>query len=369
MFYASRISTRIAENSLYQITIFNYRSVSMKFDYYYGIEAESFNFIQIPAILFTDPEYKKLSSDSKILYSLMLNRMSLSRKNGWFDNENRVYIIYTLEEMTEAIGCAHTKCINILKELVSLDLIERKRIGLGKPDIIYVKDFLHSLEGASKHDKITDFSKSEVKTSEKMNSGLLKMKTPDFSEAEANKNNINNIYINKIDKSNNSTPLHQLDINTAVVKEDEESNNEIANAKDESEQFRTILEKNINFDKLLRIHAGNKKLLHYIMDQMVALCADTGAKINLSSGRTVDTETVKNRIIQINYDDIETLLQNLPDKSECNIKNPQGYIRTCLFNIIERRDAICSTSQIKGKNGNYTREYDFEELDRIVFGG
>mgnify|MGYP003319262025 CR=1 FL=1 len=142
-----------------------------------------------------------------------------------------------------------------------------------------------------------------------------------------------------------------------------------ANAKDESEQFRTILEKNINFDKLLRIHAGNKKLLHYIMDQMVALCADTGAKIHLSSGRTVDTETVKNRIIQINYDDIETLLQNLPDKSECNIKNPQGYIRTCLFNIIERRDAICSTSQIKGKNGNYTREYDFEELDRIAFGG
>ena len=91
-----------------------------------------------------DEQFKGLSSDAKLLYGLMLDRMSLSMKNGWLDEENRAYIIYTVDAIMEDLGCAKATCIKIMKELdceKGIGLIEKKRRGLGKPDIIYVKNF------------------------------------------------------------------------------------------------------------------------------------------------------------------------------------------------------------------------------------
>lgn len=116
----------------------------IQFDYYYGIEAEQFSFYRVPRLLIKDERFKGLSSDAKLLYGLMLDRMSLSMKNGWLDEENRAYIIYTLDNVMEDLGCAKATCVKIMKELDSdngIGLIEKKRRGLGKPDIIYVKNF------------------------------------------------------------------------------------------------------------------------------------------------------------------------------------------------------------------------------------
>ena len=116
------------------------------FDFYYGVEAEQFTFIRVPKVLFTDKEhFGNLSSDAKILYGLLLERMSLSRKNNWIDKENRVYIIYTLENIIDDLNCGKDKGVKILAELdgdKGVGLIERKKRGLGKPTIIYVKNFI-----------------------------------------------------------------------------------------------------------------------------------------------------------------------------------------------------------------------------------
>lgn len=117
---------------------------TMKFDYYYGIEAEQFSFYRVPRLLIKDARFKVLSSDAKLLYGLMLDRMSLSMKNGWVDDENRAYIYYTVENIMEDLGCAKATSVKIIAELDSkkgIGLIEKKRQGLGKPDIIYVKNF------------------------------------------------------------------------------------------------------------------------------------------------------------------------------------------------------------------------------------
>ena len=79
---------------------------TMKFDYYYGIEAEQFSFYRVPRLLIKDTRFKGLSSDAKLLYGLMLDRMSLSIKNGWFDDENRAYIIYTIDNIRFAKSSA-----------------------------------------------------------------------------------------------------------------------------------------------------------------------------------------------------------------------------------------------------------------------
>ena len=113
----------------------------LKFDYYYGVQSEQFSFQRIPRLLIKDQHFKGLSSDAKLLYGLMLDRMALSMKNHWLDNENRAYIIYSISNVMEDINCSKPTCVKIMKELDSFGLIERKRKGLGKPDIIYVKNF------------------------------------------------------------------------------------------------------------------------------------------------------------------------------------------------------------------------------------
>lgn len=113
----------------------------LTFDYYYGVQAEQFAFYRIPRLLIKDPHFKGLSSDAKLLYGLMLDRMTLSMRNHWLDDENRAYIIYSINNVMEDLSCSKPTCIKIMKELDSFGLIERKRKGLGKPDIIYVKNF------------------------------------------------------------------------------------------------------------------------------------------------------------------------------------------------------------------------------------
>ena len=116
----------------------------MSFPYYYGQEAEQYAFYRIPKLLMTDVRFKVLSPDAKLLYVLMLDRMSLSIKNNWVDAQNRVYIYFTVEEVMEVLNCKSEKATKLLAELDSkkgIGLIERIRQGQGKPSIIYVKNF------------------------------------------------------------------------------------------------------------------------------------------------------------------------------------------------------------------------------------
>ena len=110
-------------------------------DYFYGQSSELFSFYRIPKLLFHDSRFQPLSTDAKTLYGILLDRMSLSARNGWLDKAGRVFIIYTVQEVQDSLGCADKKATKLLRELEEYGLIERKRRGLGKPDLIYVKNF------------------------------------------------------------------------------------------------------------------------------------------------------------------------------------------------------------------------------------
>ena len=107
----------------------------MNFKYFYGTEADQFSFYRIPKALFTNDYFKDLSSDAKILYGLMLDRMSLSIKNQWFDEENRAYIYFSIEDIMELLNCGRNKAVKSLQELddeKGIGLIEKRRQGFGK---------------------------------------------------------------------------------------------------------------------------------------------------------------------------------------------------------------------------------------------
>ena len=195
----------------------------MKFDFYYGHEAEQFTFYRIPKLLIKDKRFSGISSDAKMLYGLMLDRMQLSIKNGWIDEVNRVYIIYTVEQIMEDLCCCKEKAIKILSELngqKGIGLIEKIRRGLGKPDIIYVKNFVIQDDEMDENDSNLHDSNSEdpeMQTLRSMESRLSEVSNSDFQKSEkptsrSTKNRpvevgetdpINN-YINKNDMNNNN---------------------------------------------------------------------------------------------------------------------------------------------------------------------
>ena len=147
----------------------------IKLFYFYGREADQYSFYRIPKLLFTEEYFKKISVEAKVLYGLMLDRMSLSMKNQWFDTEGRAYIYYSLEDIMDAMGCSNKKAISIMKELdieSGIGLIEKKRQGQGKPTMIYLKQFM--IQDAQKCNNYTSGEKSAI--SEVKNLHVLKCK-------------------------------------------------------------------------------------------------------------------------------------------------------------------------------------------------
>lgn len=117
---------------------------TLKLPYFYGHEAEQYSFYRIPKQLISDSRFRNVSTDAKLLYGLMLGRMGLSMKNGWLDEQGRVYIFFVLDEIQDLLQCGHEKAVKLLAELDSekgIGLIERVKQGQGKPTIIYVKQF------------------------------------------------------------------------------------------------------------------------------------------------------------------------------------------------------------------------------------
>ena len=148
----------------------------MTLDYFYGQAGELFSFFRIPKALFQEQRFQNLSTDAKTLYGILLDRMSLSVKNEWFDKKGRVFIIFTIEDVKRTLCCADNKAMKLFRELEKFGLVERKRRGLGKPSLVYVKNFS------------SDLSNERVQNRENHESGAFKKECQDPPKSRCNKN-------------------------------------------------------------------------------------------------------------------------------------------------------------------------------------
>ena len=156
-------------------------------DYFYKQQAEQFSFYRIPKVLFTDSSFSSLSCEAKVLYGLLLDHMSLSSKNGWTDSQGRVFIIFTTGKIMEALGCGNQKAAKLLNELENIGLIKRVHQGLGKPNLIYVKNF------------VTAHQKSRIKNRENHSSGNVKITLPEPPKSHTSNTDLNNTDLNNTD--------------------------------------------------------------------------------------------------------------------------------------------------------------------------
>ena len=317
----------------------------LKFDYYYGIEAEQFSFYRVPRLLIKDERFKGLSSDAKPLYGLMLDRMSLSMKNGWLDDENRAYIIYAVENIMEDLGCSKPTCIKVIKELDAdngIGLIEKKRRGLGKPDIIYVKNFAsvpekECAEKPENTDVSTEVKNLYFKKERNLTSGSKEtepqqVKEPDFKrennltsgskgtglqevkEFAPNYNNTNYNNQNYTDMSY-TNPINQSTGN--------------ADAIDETSAYMALIRKNLEYEHHMR-YDQDRDMYEEIYETVCDVVGVKRRTIRIN-GEEYPYELVKSRFLKLNSGHVEYVMSCMRE-TVTKITNIRAYLITALYN-------------------------------------
>jgi hypothetical protein len=166
------------------------------FEYFYGQQADSYTFYRIPKVMFTEERFTRLSCDAKVLYGLMLDRMSLSIRNGWLDDKNRVYIVYSIEEICSLIGCGSQKAVKLVHELETgrgIGLIEKHRGGMGEANVFYIKNFMLPIEDqtgdtGNSTESVTDSQRvekpDEIKYCENHNSSIVEITNQELLKSQ-----------------------------------------------------------------------------------------------------------------------------------------------------------------------------------------
>ena len=339
----------------------------IQFDYFRGMEAEQYSFYRVPKVLFTAECFKSLSCEAKVLYGLMLDRMSLSIKNRWFDEEDRVYIIFTVEEIAELLNCGTQKAVKLMKELDSnqgIGLIEKKRLGLGKPNVIYVKNFMlkekHSFEQEEKASEnlentqnsenhnsrimkttIQEFPESQFKNGENHNSGIVKTTNQEFPESqfkngenhtsrivkiktqEVPKSQSNNTDINKTDFSE-TDPIQSYQSLTAdevyPVEED---------VMEKMETYRALIQDNIDYECFL--DKREREEVDELVELMVEILMLPDNRVVRIGGADKPVSVVKSRFLKLTYSHIEYVLFSL-HRNTSKVANIKAYLLATLYN-------------------------------------
>ena len=268
----------------------------MTLDYFYGQTGELFSFYRIPKALFQEQRFQSLSTDAKTLYGILLDRMSLSAKNGWLDEQNRVFIIFTIEDVKRSLCCADNKATKLLRELEEFGLIERKRRGLGRPSLVYVKNFS------------ADSSKTRFQNRENHESGGFKSASQDPAKPRCNKTDKNNTEMNE------TYPF----------------NSEETDGMSQREQLEKYFSQSLEVELLLRFCPDDEDIIYQIVDLLVDTCA-TKRKMLRIAGDDRPAEVVRSRFMKLNADHIRFVLTCLAENSS-PIRNMKQYLLASLYN-------------------------------------
>ena len=268
----------------------------MTLDYFYGQAGELFSFFCIPKALFQEQQFQDLSTDAKTLYGILLDRMSLSVKNEWFDKKGRVFIIFTVEDVKRTLRCADNKATRLLRELEEFGLIERKRRGQGKPCLVYVKNFsAESSKESVKNRDNDDSCGSKIACQDPVKSRGIKKK-----ENKTEMNNTNPILSDESEKMKNRELLE--------------------------EYFSHSLE----IDLLLRLYPDDEDTLYQIVNLLVDTCA-TNRKMLRIAGDDKPAEVVRSRFMKLNADHIRFVLDSLAENT-APVRNMKQYLLAMLYN-------------------------------------
>lgn len=274
----------------------------MQFDYFYPEQADQYAFYRIPKLLISDSKFDGLSSDAKLLYGLLLDRVSLSVKNKWIDKKRRVYIIFTLKEVMDTLKCGDRKATRLMVELEKCGLIERERQGLGKPNLIYVKNFASGVP-----------PNERFQTRQNDDSGIDNMEIQDSSEQRGTNTNKN------YTDMNNTNPI--LSSEEMGMEED---------AVNEWTMMYQYFWKQLDFEYLLIDYPLERDSLEEILEILVDTCCSNRKMIRIA-GDDKPKEVVKSRLMKLERDHIQYVMKRLNENST-KVRNMKQYVLATLYN-------------------------------------
>lgn len=273
----------------------------MAYDYFYGQQSEQFSFYRIPKILFSQDKFWNVSTDAKLLYGILLDRMNLSARNGWLDEAGRVYIIFTIEEIKESLGCAEKKAVKLLDELEKkAELIERKRQGLGKPNLIYVKNF------------ISESGERQFLNCQNDNSATFQNTIQDLSKAQGNNTDIKNTDLS--------------DTNSIFPSE----NCGKENGNEEYQQYYQYFYEQLGIEYLQQDYPYDVDRLENILELVVETVCSKRQIIRIG-GDDRPIEVVKSRFMKLDSEHIRYVLDCFKENTT-KIRNIRQYMLASLYN-------------------------------------
>ena len=278
----------------------------MTYDYFYGQQADQFSFYRIPKALFTDEAFDSISIEAKLLYGILLDRMNLSAKNGWLDKEGRVYIIFTIDEVKESLRCSNKKAAKTLDELENTaGLIERRRRGLGKPNLLYVKNF------------ISRVSKGDFLKFPKENSGCFQNTVQEVSKGDGSNTDLK------------KTDSIDTDFYPFIPAEDVQPERKRYDAA-QRDIYRSIIKENIDYDILMSDRKMSQDILEEIVELMVDVVCSAAPYIRVLR-EDKPTEVVKSQFLKLNSEHIRFVMDCL-EENTTKIKNMRQYLISTLYN-------------------------------------
>lgn len=270
----------------------------MTFDYFTPGDAEQYAYYSIPKMLIKGEQFRGISMEAKLLYGILLDRVSLSLKHGWVDENNHVYIIFTIEQIMEEMNCGNKKAVTLLNELEKkIHLVEKKRQGLGKPNLIYVKNFYQSVDqiyssqendenpelSTTSEEEIPEVSKRHSQKCQNDTSRNVQITSQEMSKRHGtNTNNIN---------TDISNP------NPIVSYQDDGSD---AMRASEYEKYHAYFCDALSIDNLKIDHPFEKDTIDGILDLLVDTCCSTKPVIRIG-GEDKPASVVKSRLMKLNF--------------------------------------------------------------------
>ena len=266
----------------------------MKYDYFYEEQSEQFVFYKVPKVLCTEEEFRKLSSDAKLLYGLLLDRVSLSQKNGWVDENGRIYVVFTLDNIMISLNCSDKTATKMLVELEKHGLIERKRQGQGKPVLIYVKNFIHS-------------ENLRVLTRKTSDSGLVECTTLDSEKVRCNNTEFNN------------TDISETNL---ILSGDSDM--------DERDACKQYFIEQLEYQALKQQYPYQCRELDEILELLVDIVCSKSKTIRIA-GDQKSLAVVKSQFMKLDYGHIQYVLDCM-EKNGAEIRNIKQYLLAMLYN-------------------------------------
>ena len=325
-----------------------------KYDYFYEEEAEQYSFYRIPKAMFTDPQFTSLSIEAKVLYGLMLDRMSLSRKNQWIDDENRVFIRFTIEDTMELLNCSKGTAIKLLAELDDehgIGLIQKVRVGFGKPSIIYVKNFItrrSSVENEWRDPEVQkmNFMNSKNKTSRSLknelqevhNLNLMKSKNRTSRGAKNELHEVQNLNLMKSKNQTSRSPEFELQEerklnpnNSDLINTDSSDTNSIIPSQRDVNEWYSLIRKNISYEALEHdLSVFDLEQVDELVDIMVEAIVVPSEFIQIGDMK-YPYQFVKDRLLRVDMFTIQYLRRCLKENTT-KVKNIKPYLLKSLIN-------------------------------------